>query len=76
MHRPWADSNSYQASEKKDTVELNLVQGVRSQSLPFILATFLDYTSTGDFDNMSYTPAASLDNEPAANSYSCGVLTR
>lgn len=70
MHRPWADSNSYQAFGAQSR------SGRDSQSLPFILATFLDYTSTGDFGTTPYTPVASLDNEPVANSYSCGILTR
>jgi hypothetical protein len=43
--------------------------GRDSQSLPFFLATFLDYTSTSDFGSKPYTLVASLDTEPVANSY-------
>jgi hypothetical protein len=45
------------------------------QSLPFFLATFLDYTSTSDFSSVPYTLAASLDTEPVASSYSGEIRT-
>ena len=56
--------------------------GRDSQSLPFFLATFLDYTSSQDFGVLvcqvlkePYTCAASLDTEPVASSYSGEIRT-
>ena len=49
--------------------------GRDSQSLPFFLATFLDYTSNSDFGSTPYTLIASLDTEPVANSYSGEIRT-
>jgi hypothetical protein len=49
--------------------------GRDSQSLPFFLATFLDYTSNSDFGSTPYTLLASLDTEPVANSYSGEIRT-
>ena len=56
--------------------------GRDSQSLPFFLATFLDYTSSRDFGvpvwqvlKEPYTCAASLDTEPGASSYSGEIHT-
>ncbi|TWU22975.1 hypothetical protein Pla52o_25080 [Novipirellula galeiformis] len=70
MHKPWAESDSYQISR------LTSIQRRRATYDRFILTTFLctlqATTSTDDV----YTSPAKLDTEPVANSYSGGIHTR